>query len=65
FLKRALRMVRYGVWLKREARAGRFHYLPAAEVARRLSAAGFERVEHRLSYAGQAFVFRAHRPRGR
>jgi ubiquinone/menaquinone biosynthesis C-methylase UbiE len=59
FLKRSGRMIRYGGWLKREARAGRFHYLPADEVATKLSAAGFARVEHRLSYAGQAFVFRA------
>lgn len=58
FLKRALRMMKYGAWLKREARTGRFHYLPAAEVAAKLAAAGFERVEHRVSYAGQAFVFR-------
>src|SRR5205823_3071386 len=50
FLKRAWRMLRYGRWLKREARAGRFHYLPAHEVARRLTAAGFVSVAHRLSY---------------
>ena len=62
FLKRALRMMKYGGWLKREARTGRFHYLPAAEVTKRLAAAGFERIEHRTSYAGQAFVFRAHKP---
>ena len=29
FLKRSWRMMRYGRWLKREARTGRFHYLPA------------------------------------
>ena len=55
-------MLRYGRWLKLEARAGRFHYLPAPEVTARLTAAGFHRVEHRLSYAGQAFVFRAQKP---
>lgn len=59
FLKRSQRMMKYGAWLKREARVGRFHYLPAAEVTAKLTAAGFGRVEHRLSYAGQAFVFRA------
>lgn len=59
FLKRAVRMMKYGAWLKREARTGRFHYLPADAVREKLLAAGFERVEHRLSYAGQAFVFRA------
>ena len=58
-LKNGWRMLRYGRWLKREARAGRFHYLPAPEVTARLTAAGFRRVEHRLSYARQAFVFRA------
>lgn len=63
FLGRAARMLRYGRWLKQEARAGRFHFLPAAEVARRLTAAGFGPVEHRVSYAGQAFVFRATTPR--
>ena len=55
-------MMRYGAWLKREARTGRFHYLPADEVRQKLVTAGFERVEHRLSYAGQAFVFRAQVP---
>jgi ubiquinone/menaquinone biosynthesis C-methylase UbiE len=59
FIKRALRMMRYGAWLKREARTGRFHYLPAAEVADKLAAAGFEAIEYRLSYAKQAFIFRA------
>jgi ubiquinone/menaquinone biosynthesis C-methylase UbiE len=61
FLRRAMRMMRYGAWLKREARIGRFHYLPAAEVTARLAAAGFERVEYRRSYAGQAFIFRAYK----
>lgn len=62
FLKRSLRMMKYGGWLKREARTGRFHYLPADAVTRKLEAAGFTRVEHRTSYAGQAFVFRAVKP---
>jgi SAM-dependent methyltransferase len=61
-LKRAWRMLRYGRWLKREARAGRFHYLPAADVTRRLTAAGFSAVEHRLSYCDQAYIFRAITP---
>jgi SAM-dependent methyltransferase len=61
-LKRNWRMLWYGRWLKHEARAGRFHYLPAAEVTRRLTAAGFASVEHRLSYCDQAFVFRAIKP---
>ena len=62
FAKRALRMMRYGAWLQREARTGRFHYLPATEVATKLAAAGFEAIEHRLSYARQAFIFRAVKP---
>lgn len=59
FLKNSLRMMKYGAWLKAEARAGRFHYLPAEVTAGKLTAAGFCRVTHRVSYAGQAFVFRA------
>lgn len=62
FLKRSLRMMKYGAWLKREARTGRFHYLPAAAVTAKLAVAGFERIEHRRSYARQAFVFRAYKP---
>ncbi len=62
FLKRSVRMLKYGRWLKQQARTGRFHYLPAAAVEGKLRAAGFDRVEHRLSYAGQAFVFRAELP---
>ena len=62
FLKRSLRMMRYGRWLKREARTGRFHYLPAETVRQKLTAAGFDAIEHRLSFAGQAYVFRCRRP---
>lgn len=61
FLKRSLRMMKYGAWLKREARTGRFHYLPAAEVGAKLAAAGFTRTEYRLSYAKQAYVFRTYK----
>lgn len=60
--KRGWRMLWYGRWLKREARAGRFHYLPASEVSRKLTAAGFVSVAHRLSYSDQAYVFRAIKP---
>ena len=59
FLRKSWRMLRYGRWLKAEARTGRFHYFEASEVATRLRRAGFEAVEHRLSYVGQAYVFRA------
>lgn len=64
FLRRGLRMLRYGAWLKQEARAGRFHYLPAEVVTAKLQSTGFAAVEHRLSYAGQAYVFRAVKPGG-
>lgn len=63
FLKRSWRMIGYGAWLKQEARRGRFHYLPHTEVAERLARAGFVEVRHRLSYADQAYVFRARKPR--
>jgi SAM-dependent methyltransferase len=59
YLKRSWRMLRYGRWLKREARTGRFHYLPAERVTEKLVAAGFTRVEHCLSYCDQAYIFRA------
>jgi SAM-dependent methyltransferase len=62
YLKRSWRMLWYGRWLKREARAGRFHYLPADEVTRKLTAAGFRQVAHRLSYCDQAYIFRATKP---
>lgn len=58
-LKRSWRMMRYGAWLTREARSGRFHYLPAETVTAKLKAAGFATVEHRLSYSDQAYIFRA------
>jgi ubiquinone/menaquinone biosynthesis C-methylase UbiE len=60
-LLNALKMQRYGSWLKREAARGRFHYLPLEGVLARLEAAGFVGLEHRRSYAGQAFIFRAHK----
>ena len=59
FLKNCLRMNGYGAWLKAEARAGRFHYLPAAETTAKLHAAGFADVRHTLTYARQAFLFTA------
>jgi ubiquinone/menaquinone biosynthesis C-methylase UbiE len=62
YLGRSLRMMRYGRWLKREARTGRFHFLPDHVIRDKLESAGFTGVEHRLTYAGQAYVFRCHRP---
>ena len=62
FVKNSLRMWRYGSWLSKEARRGRFHYLPVDEIVRRLGAAGFEQIDHRLSYVKQAYVMRCQKP---
>lgn len=58
FLKNAWGMAVYGRWLKREARKGRFHYLPRDVVTAKLQAAGFIDIERQRSFAGQAFIFR-------
>jgi ubiquinone/menaquinone biosynthesis C-methylase UbiE len=58
YLKNMLRMYRYGRWLTREARRGRFHYLPAEQVAAHLQAAGFDEIEQRLTYCRQAILTR-------
>ncbi len=63
YLKKSWRMMRYATWLKQEARRGRFHYLSHQTVSKKLQAAGYAQIEHRLSYAGQAYIFRAHKPR--
>jgi ubiquinone/menaquinone biosynthesis C-methylase UbiE len=62
YLKKSWRMMKYGQWLKREARTGRFHYFPADQVEIKVRAAGFIEVEHRLSYSDQAFIFRCYKP---
>jgi ubiquinone/menaquinone biosynthesis C-methylase UbiE len=62
FAKNSLRMLRYAAWLKREARRGRFHYLPVDVIRDKLAAAGFDGIEHRISFAGQAYVLRCCRP---
>lgn len=62
YLKKLWRLWSYGGWLKREARKGRFHFLPAEAVTAKLQDAGFQDVEHQLSFAGQAFVFRCRKP---
>lgn len=62
FAKNAVRMLRYGSWLKREARLGRFHYLPAATIADKLDTAGFVGIQTRLSFARQAYVVRCRKP---
>jgi SAM-dependent methyltransferase len=58
FLQRAHRMWSYGGWLTREARRGRFHYLPLPAIVTRLTAAGLADCEYRLSYSNQAFLIR-------
>lgn len=62
YLKRALRMWLYGPWVTREARRGRFHYLPRETVEAKLRTAGFATVECRRSFAGQAYLFRCRKP---
>jgi ubiquinone/menaquinone biosynthesis C-methylase UbiE len=62
FLKRSWRMMRYGAWLVREAESGRFHYLPLERVKEKLRHAGFERIEHRMSFVGQAYLIRCRKP---
>jgi SAM-dependent methyltransferase len=64
FFRNSMRMLRYGKWLKAEAARGRFHYLPRGAVFAKLARAGFVAVDHRLSYASQAFLFRAFCPSG-
>jgi ubiquinone/menaquinone biosynthesis C-methylase UbiE len=59
FLKQSFRMMRYGKWLKQEARLGRFHYLAHQVITAKLRDVGFVEVSHRLSYANQAYIFHA------
>ncbi|MBX7103314.1 MAG: class I SAM-dependent methyltransferase [Gemmataceae bacterium] len=56
YLVKAWRIWRYGGWLKREARRGRFHYLSAEALRAKLLAAGFPEVDIALSFSGQAYV---------
>jgi ubiquinone/menaquinone biosynthesis C-methylase UbiE len=64
YLLRAWKMWKYGAWLKRQARCGRFHYLPADIVRAKLAAAGFVAIEQRLSFARLAYVFRCRKRPG-
>jgi SAM-dependent methyltransferase len=61
-LKNVISMQRHGAWLKREARRGRFHFVPLVGILHRLQAAGFEKWTSKLSYADQAYVVRACKP---
>jgi ubiquinone/menaquinone biosynthesis C-methylase UbiE len=63
YILNAARMWSYGCWLKQQARSGRFHYLPIEKVSEKLTDAGFEAVEHRLSFGGQAYLVRCRKPR--
>lgn len=56
YLLKSWRIYRYGGWLKREARRGRFHYLPLETIRAKLLALGFGHVEGSLSFSGQAYV---------
>jgi len=58
-LVNALRMQRYGRWLRHEAQRGRFHFFPLPEIVARLGKAGLEVTDNCLSYAGQAYVISA------
>jgi ubiquinone/menaquinone biosynthesis C-methylase UbiE len=58
YFKNAVRMWRYGNWLTRESRRGRFHYLPLEEIVTKLAAAGFLGIEHHRTYVGQAYLLR-------
>jgi len=62
YLKNSLRMLRYGAWLSREARRGRFHYLPIQDIQTMLGDAGFVQIEYRLSYVRQAYLIRCRKP---
>lgn len=61
-LSNAIRMLRYGRWLRREAKRGRFHFFPLPEIVARLQAAGFGDLKYRLSYAEQAYLISAVTP---
>jgi SAM-dependent methyltransferase len=61
-MKNAYRLWRYGNWLKREARVGRFHYYPVDTLVAKLAAVGWKDIEHRLSYVDQAYVVRCRKP---
>ncbi|HEV3078910.1 MAG TPA: methyltransferase domain-containing protein [Gemmataceae bacterium] len=62
YFKNSMRMMRYGKWLTREARRGRFHYLPIETIVEKLRTAGFSNISHRLTYAGQAYLVRCLKP---
>jgi ubiquinone/menaquinone biosynthesis C-methylase UbiE len=62
YLKKAWRLWTYGGWLTREARRGRFHYLPWEQIEAKLQSVGFAQLEHRIVYAGTAYLVRCRKP---
>jgi SAM-dependent methyltransferase len=62
YLLKAWRIWRYGGWLKREARRGRFHYLPLETIRTKLLEAGFRDINAEVSYSGQAYVISCRKP---
>lgn len=62
YLKKAWRIWRYGGWLHRESRRGRFHYLPLETVIAKLHGLGFRAIDDKLSFAGQAYLLRCKKP---
>jgi SAM-dependent methyltransferase len=58
-LSNALKMQRYGRWLRSQARRGRFHFLPLKEVLARLESVGFADFTSRLTFARQAYLITA------
>lgn len=56
YLLKAWRIYRYGGWLKREARRGRFHYLPLDTIQAKLQQLGFGPVDATTSFSGQAYL---------
>jgi SAM-dependent methyltransferase len=62
YFQKSWALFRFGGWLKDEAKRGRFHYLPRTAVVTKLRKAGFADVQRRRSFAGQAYIFRCHKP---
>lgn len=62
YLRRAWRMWTYGSWLTRESNRGRFHYLPWEALEQKLLKQNFIELEHRITYAGQAYLIRGKKP---
>jgi SAM-dependent methyltransferase len=60
-LANALKMQRYGRWLRGQARRGRFHFLPLKAILARLEDVGFAGFSHRLTFARQAYLIVAHK----